>query len=63
MDGIRMEFHLDVFSRRYIKSLELLQDYDETDGNNSLARSSRKTSQIDTDQGTHAQKSDDKKHS
>lgn len=58
--------HLDVFSRRYIKSLELLQDYDENEGNNSLPRqsiSSRKVSHIETDHDAHAQTIDEKKQS
>lgn len=68
-DWMRMKFHLDVFSRRYVKSLELLQDYDENDGNGSLPRqstssySSRKASHIEADGGAHAQKIDDKKQS
>ncbi len=60
---------LDVFSRRYIKSLELLRDCDETEISDGTARqsitssSSRKPSQIPINSSENAGEIDNKKHS
>jgi hypothetical protein len=61
--------YLDVFSRRYIKSLELLHDCDETEGNDGDARHSmtscslRKSSQVSIDNSESSHQMDHKKHS
>jgi hypothetical protein len=64
-----VRFNLDVFSRRYVKSLELLHDCDETEGNDGIRRHSitscplRKSSQIGMNNSENSQEIDDKKNS
>lgn len=66
---ISLIIYLDVFSRRYIKSLELLHDCDENEANDSVARPSitscslRKSSQIAMNNSENSHEIDHKKFS
>ena len=69
MDIAFIWFDSDVFSRRYIKSLELLHDCDETEGTDSQPRHSlapclfRKSSQIDVNIPENSRRTDETKTS
>ncbi len=54
--------YLDVFSRQYIKSLELLQNWDNSDANKASS-SSQKSSQTVTNTSKNSNEDKDKKRS